>query len=610
MVKSNFIISVYRKIWLAGAKRLFLAEPFVYHDLEKSSQLKYYEEVEVGPNLRQTREEIINDDNFVYQKYQKYIPLLASRLNQIHNVNYDVFFWQKSLSLSLVRHITYMFDMFKMCRKSFDPNLHDCQILSEKSYFVPRDFNEHRDFIQTTAYGQEQIFSIYINLFYPKQYNFIDDFFHWPIVPKSKKDNIFLFFVNKIRRITLIKLIVKVITKLCEVRYPRIVIIESFFSNKNLLDIILRSKGQIQPLSLKSDWNYSSDINWNKRETISSDNGDFDQFDKFFLCTVKYCFPKIFVEDFDNLYKFYNQYFERFKKIKYIINESWIGNNYSSIAVAILQQQGVKHIYNEHNYLSHHFLANNSKYLIPLVDKFVTLGWFNDKIINLVKGSSLYEWTHDKKYLKVHDILFINAPPAVKTPEVSAAYGHFGSFNASTNLRFNNIFFKSLATSTLNSILFRGYPIDGFVVSHVKPQMLIYDQDFYYKEIFLKFKRADYVSPSARVLMQKSRLIIVDYLSTSYLEAILANIPTIFFWNKESYPLEEAYEDFYSPLIEVGICQTDPMEAAKFIENIKENPEEWWQQTSVQNAKEKFLLTNFGKTSVLKEYLINLANIS
>lgn len=617
-MKNNFIVSVYRKTWIEGAKRLFLAEPYVHHVLEKNDELKYYDQVEVAPHLRQTREDLIRDHNFVDEKYQKYIPLLAKRLNEIHNTDYDVLFWQKSLSLSLVRYITFLFDMFQMCRTSFDPNLYDCQILSEKSYYIPLDFNDHRNFIQSTAYGQEQIFSIYINLFYPSLFNSIDDHFSWPIVPKSKKENKIFFLVRRLFRTPPLKLIRKIkdrfynlliIDRFYKLSDPNVLIAESFFSSKNLLEIIHRSKGRVQWISLKSDFSYDSSIDWDKRKSISSINGDFDQFDQFFFVSLKYCLPKIFVEEFGNVFNFYNQYFKQFKKLKYVVNESWIGNNYSSIAVAILQKQGIKHIYNEHNYLSHHFLCNNSKYLLPLVDKFVTLGWFKEGIPNLVQGGSLYKWILDKKYPKEHDILFINGPPAVKVPEISAAYGHFGSFNAKTHLKFNKIFFSHLMTPTLHSMVFRGYPVNGFVVAHVKPQMMMYDQDYDFKDYMPKFKKVDYVSPSARLLMQKSRLVVIDYLSTSYLESMLANIPTIFFWNKESYPLEETYLDFYSPLISVGICQTDPFKAAEFIEKIKSNPEKWWQQASVQEAKNNFLSTNFGHVNFLKDYLINLSDI-
>ena len=100
--------------------------------MEKNNELANYESVEVAPFLRTNREELIADHNFIDQKYHKYIPTLADRLNKIHGTNHDVFFWKKSLGLSLIRYITLFYDVFEMCEKNFREENYDCQILSRK----------------------------------------------------------------------------------------------------------------------------------------------------------------------------------------------------------------------------------------------------------------------------------------------------------------------------------------------------------------------------------------------------------------------------------------------------------------------------------------------
>jgi putative transferase (TIGR04331 family) len=111
---------------------------------------------------------------------------------------------------------------------------------------------------------------------------------------------------------------------------------------------------------------------------------------------------------------------------------------------------------------------------------------------------------------------------------------------------------------------------------------------------------------NSKTLMKKSNLIIVNYLSTSYIEAILMDIPTIFFWNKENYFLKDKYGDFYNELINVGICQTDPIRAANFISKIWDNPEIWWNTDSVKQARINFISKNLGDSSLLSNYLLNL----
>lgn len=600
-------MTVYRKAWIEGARKLFLAEPYIHHVLEKNDELKNYESVELAPYIRESREDLIADHEFVDRKYHKYIPILAQRLNQIHRTEHSEFFWKKCLALGLLRNITLLYDVFKVCEESFSVEEHDCRVLSKASYLVPKDFNEQRDFFQCTAYGQEQIFSQYVNLFYPDRFESFEDRFSWPLPQRPQIESRTRRFLNKISRITLRKLLDRLVKHLRNLRQPRLAIIESFFTETNLKNLEFRSKGRIRSLPIETDFQYGNEIQWERRVRISAMQEDFDRFDQFFFASLEHSFPMVFVEGFNQVFSSYVAYFEQFSKLRYVVNESWIGNTYSAIAIAILQQRGVKHLYNEHNFLSHHFLCNNHMYLFPLVDEFISLGWYDASVPNMVRGSSLFEWVEEKQYRKEHRLLFVSGQPAVKPPEVNAAYGDFGGLNAQSHLKFNDAFFTGLSDSTLASVVYRGYPIDSLTVAKLEYPMFAYDQEYVLKEHVRKFKLLDNVSPSAKILMQKSELVVVDYLSTSYVESMLADIPTIFFWNQDIYPLYEKYSGFYASLRAVGICQTDPAEAVAFIESIIDNPLDWWQRDSVQEARKNFLGENFGDINILRKYLLTLA---
>ena len=110
--------------------------------------------------------------------------------------------------------------------------------------------------------------------------------------------------------------------------------------------------------------------------------------------------------------------------------------------------------------------------------------------------------------------------------------------------------------------------------------------------------------------MLKSNLVIVDYISTPYLESLLMNIPTVFFWKRNAYYLNKNYSNFFDSLIKVGICQTDPIEAAHFVDSIKDDPELWWKTKDIQDARETFLTKNFGRTDRLIKLLVNMVDES
>ena len=142
--KKNFIISYSKTFWEKDSKKKFIADPYVYHVLERNDDIKNYDEIEVANYLRNTKNDLIEDDDSVNLKYDKYIKILASQLNHIHNRNYKLAYWKKSLSMAFIRYITAFYNTFKICETYFNPETHICNILSKDSYFTPKDFEEHR----------------------------------------------------------------------------------------------------------------------------------------------------------------------------------------------------------------------------------------------------------------------------------------------------------------------------------------------------------------------------------------------------------------------------------------------------------------------------------
>ena len=208
------------------------------------------------------------------------------------------------------------------------------------------------------------------------------------------------------------------------------------------------------------------------------------------------------------------------------------------------------------------------------------------------------------------DILFIQGLACVKLPEFNVSYGEFGSANADRFLQFNESFFKSLSTESLGKITYRPYPVNSWPVSSVKDPMISYDyQNTYLREYLERCKDIVTVPGNSKVLISQSKLVIVNYLSTAYLEALISDVPTVFFWNKESYFLDDKYSDFYDLLISVGICQTDPVKAANFIDIIADCAEDWWLSDSVRKARNSFLSVNFGEPQKMVDYLIELARL-
>jgi len=483
-----------------------------------------------------------------------------------------------------------------------DKENHRGNILSAESYYIPFDFEDHRYFFQNTDYGQEQIFSLYAKLFCPGIFTAMQQHpaqFDKEITRPGLKNNEVLTVKNIIKKF--VKKLILSLPKKVKVsdKDIQIGIVGSYFAEENLAKLIKESNAIIYPL----DWSIrfeheSSDISWDKRNRLAEFDTDFDRFDKFFFSTIPYCLPKVFVEHYHDIESKHSTLLKGYPSLRYIISEGWISDTFMSLLLALAQEKGIKHINNEHNCYFHPFAGSFISHVVDMSDIFITLGWYDPSFKGVVKGASLFPFSIKNKYEKEHKMLYISAPANVKMPHYSSAWG-IDEENAATHLDFCKSFFKTLRRETLEELVYRAYPKTWI-------PLLSYDKEFILSLYLNQIKSLSDTSEPSKVQMLKSDLTIIDYISTSYIEALAMNIPTVFFWNKDAYYLNDSYLDFFYAMVEAGICQTDPVQAAYFVERIKDDPGKWWFSEKVQAARNNFLNRNFGKPEDMIEYLLGL----
>lgn len=83
-------------------------------------------------------------------------------------------------------------------------------------------------------------------------------------------------------------------------------------------------------------------------------------------------------------------------------------------------------------------------------------------------------------------------------------------------------------------------------------------------------------------------LVILDHPGTTLNICLAANIPTICFWEKESWPLCKQSIPYFDELESNGILFHSANEAAKKINSINENISEWWYNKNVQESREQW----------------------
>lgn len=572
----NFIVSNNKSFWILNSEELVFSTTFLQKDnlnFLKENKIKFSTQT---ANLRKSKKEFIDDADFVDNKYYKYLKLFSNRLNKIHNKSYSEKFWKKAFGLGLIRTITLLHEHFKIYHSNFDFNEHQFNLLNQNNFFIPKDFEEQRLFLNDNGIGNEQIFTHFIDCFYPK--NKAKRIFTKNTNIPQKKNSLFE-----------ILLIAKRFLKNLNSKNSRILLLGSYFPKEKKARLIKKSKNQIKEIFLYPK--KSKKVELELRIKISEYDLNFDDFDKFFFTSIKYLMPKILIEDFKMYEKNFNEKLMGFKNLKLIVCENFISHSYNSLFLAFAKdKKNIIHIYNEHNCFSHIFTGHFSKYVEDLVDKYYTIGWYENRN-KIIKSSSLFNFKVDQKDNK-NDILFITSPFFEK-------FNHYSSFFGCSNetvdnsINFNDFFFKNIPKKLHGLIFYKGYP----------KGKIFRDKDSLYNHFPKEIK---ILNPEiqAKSKMENAKLLIIDYLSSSYLEGIISDIPTIVLYDSKTYPLKKEYKLFFQPLINSGIFQTSPLEAAKLLERIHLNPKSWWESDKVA-AGRKIFLKNIDTSDLLIDQLIS-----
>ena len=309
------------------------------------------------------------------------------------------------------------------------------------------------------------------------------------------------------------------------------------------------------------------------------------------------------VENFSLSTHNFKKELKKYQNLKYIVSEGWLDSSSINLFRALAyEKSNIKTYYNEHNCFFHPYLGNMVDMEADLVDKYLTLGWSSGNH-KFKKLASLYSFKIPLSKKKKYKILYVSYPAEIYKSFYSSCYGISGA-GAVKHLTFVSNFFKIIPISTLKKFSYRAYPKDYFISA-----------TRFNKEYFLKeyLKNVNFVSSfknkgqTCKEQMISSSLVIIDSISTAYLESLNMNIPTICFWDPNAMYLKDAHLNFFDELVEAKIIHTTPESAAKHLINIYENPTEWWNTSHTRDLKNKWLNKNFGNPENMIEYLLQLS---
>lgn len=100
--------------------------------------------------------------------------------------------------------------------------------------------------------------------------------------------------------------------------------------------------------------------------------------------------------------------------------------------------------------------------------------------------------------------------------------------------------------------------------------------------------RVDEGQPIAQRIRQAG-LLVIDHSGTTLFEAMVANVPTVLFWDSRYWEMREEAKPDVDALRQAEILWDSPEAVAGHVESIAEDPRRWWDSQRVQQARVRFM---------------------
>ena len=504
--------------------------------------------------------------------YKSFILSLSDALNEIHGVAHSKRYWEITVGPWLFLFISMLYDRYWNIKRIESEERHFSTIcLSDESFMSIYDTKDFSVFADTDEYNLQIFSKIFRELGF--------DFIKRPILktPSLPSDKSAIGLGRKIYSI----FFAYMLEKLCP--HPPVVIRQSSFSGFVKLLLSLKSKGKIRFADFPRMQRQSFKKNELLREKFFKYKYSQEtEFEMIVWKLISEEIPLCFLEGYSQIVE---QAYQRFNFSPKLILSSfgWYFDEDFKFWAAAASERGISLAGAQHGgYYGVLKKWFNESHEISITDFYYTWGWksvtYNaktipfpsQKLINYPdlsdvkkKSGILYVLTKSPRYLSKFDL----------TPNV---------FQVSLDWQME--FIRSLSPSIFNLLTVRVHAEDcGWSISQrLKDNFPI---------ISLDLSNRDFLDS-----LKKTRLYVTDHCSTTFLEALACNKPTILFWSQRVNNFREDAIPYFDLLRSHDILLDSPEMAAEIVEKNYVDIERWWNQPSRQKAVKEFC-DRFAKSS-------------
>ena len=496
--------------------------------------------------------------------FEDVLEALTNQLNKIHNITKSKQYYRIILGNWLIHYIYQLYDKYVTIKNVFSEHK-DLQtfLLSSESYYIPLDYNEFISKItEDDLYNLQMYSNVISNLG-----------FSFPIKSSGvAPDRIkYTFSADwKNRVMGYLFRIASFISNLFYDELDRVTITQPYFLYNGLskrLNILVRSKLKCVFDDMRYDVRGEIVINRALRDTKRLFESDIDEFKSLINRVIFEDLPLLFLEGWrDFREKVLSLPINR-SKIFYTANATY-GNNVFKFLIAEYHDRSIL-IESQHGGVNGTHLMALEEIDQKVCDYFFTFGWRETE-----KQIPMYHFNvyTNKKRSNSKLVLY------VKTGQPRYIYRFHSSYSGSEFLLYINNginFLKNIHKRI--EILIRLYPKNyGW-----DEKMRIIDAG-----LNVKF---DNHNKSFLSRLRNSYIMVSDHIGSTYLESMAMNVPTIVFCDPEITKFRLSAKKIYEKLEECKIIHSSPLSAANHLNNVYENVDSWWRQSSVQEVRREFV---------------------
>jgi len=526
------------------------------------------------------RKKFAKDQNTIIKLYENLLPKYSKSLNLIHKVNYSENFWRILIGPWLLFFISTLFDRW-------------CSMLQAT--------NQDLDFIALSIVNKEKMTSINMEDFYNKSLeDEWNNYIFSRIVKKYTSIEFREFFLikeaskNDFPRVKpkIKDFFKKTLQKLTSPSLGNdVVFVDSYmpilFQWK--LEKLLRQKKSF----FQFNFNLRPKFRELDRDKLKINYSPKNDFEEFIISMIPCQIPQSYFEHFDSfLNNAKDKKYPQSPKIIFTSNAHFFNDQFKFWA-SMNKELGSKLVIGQHGGGIGSMKVVLSEYMEKSsADKYITWGWDDANFHNIVQLPA-QKLLQRKKYSPKNSLLHVM--------DDNPRYSRLISSTPISSLHLDYLEDQYLISNQINHNLIKSYFVRRC------PNNYKWDTKEAWNKNVLFDKNKHFLKS-----INEHKLILISSNSTTLLQVLSANIPTVIFLNPKYNEFREESKNDFEVLKKVGIFFDSSELAAKHINSIWTNVLGWWENAELQKARNhfcfKYARTNSNALLDWKSFIENLKN--